>query len=176
MKAKYLAIYAVVGAAFLAVSLWVFLSGGKNARAIRYKYKLGGIILMAWSMLSVASCEGTPLTVSCYDPAPSTYASIETKDDSKDFKAGDVLAIHIWDVHYEKYTINIHALDEENTLLQSTTFAPADPSLDEQHFDLTLDAFDYKGRAVVSVSAFIEVSEGQSVERVLSDFIGINLL
>ena len=54
MKIKFLAIYIVVGAAFLIASLWVTLSGGKSAKAIRCKYKLGGIVLTAWAMLSVA--------------------------------------------------------------------------------------------------------------------------
>ena len=70
MKAKYLIIYIVVGAAFLGVSLWVLLSNGKSAKAIRYKYKLGGIMLTAWSMLTFASCEGPGPFVTCYDPVP----------------------------------------------------------------------------------------------------------
>ena len=55
MKTKYFLIYVFVGIAFLAVSAWVYFSRGNNAKAIRAKYKLGGILLMCMAMLSVAS-------------------------------------------------------------------------------------------------------------------------
>ena len=48
MKTKALFVYIVLGIAFAAVSLWVFFSKGKNARAIRTKYKLGGAMIAAW--------------------------------------------------------------------------------------------------------------------------------
>ena len=38
MRIKFIAIYLLAGAAFLGVSLWVFLSKGKNASAVRAKY------------------------------------------------------------------------------------------------------------------------------------------
>ena len=68
MKIKYALIYGVIGAAFLAVSLWVILSGGKSARALRTKYRLGGILLATWAMLSASSCNGVFPVVTCYDP------------------------------------------------------------------------------------------------------------
>ena len=175
MKAKFLAIYITVGAAFLIVSLWVFLSGGKNARAIRCKYKLGGIILTAWAMLSVASCEGTPGMITCYDPVPPVYASLETKEGVTDFKAGDVLSFRIWDAHYEEFLIRIYALTED-TLLQSATFTPADPSLNEHQYDMTLEEFDYKGTAGIMVYGIYVDSEGRRLEIMLSDLIRINIL
>ena len=73
MKIKFLTIYAVAGVAFLAVSLWAFLSGGRSAKALRYKYKLGGIMLTAWAMISAVSCEGVIPTVTCYEPAVRCY-------------------------------------------------------------------------------------------------------
>ena len=45
MKTKAFIVYVALGVAFAAVSLWVFLSKGKNAKAIRTKYKLGGAFL-----------------------------------------------------------------------------------------------------------------------------------
>ena len=117
MKAKYFIIYAVVGAAFLAVSLWVFLSGGKNAKAIRAKYRLGGIVLMAWSMLSVASCENGPFEVTCYDPIPVDYVSYESKNHDDKYRCvlspGDVLEVEIMFPAYGKYRIVISKYDGE---------------------------------------------------------------
>ena len=70
MRTKYFLIYVCVGAAFLAVCAWVYFTRGKNAKAIRAKYKLGGIMLTCVAMLSAASCgDGVdPWMVTCYDP------------------------------------------------------------------------------------------------------------
>ena len=95
MRAKYFLIYAVVGAAFLAVSLWVLLSRGNNPKAINAKYKLGGIMLIAWSVIATASCEKGPLpnvkkaieggVVMCYDPVQSNNVYFSTdKYDNKE--------------------------------------------------------------------------------------------
>ena len=67
MKIKFFAIYIAAGVAFLGFSLWVFLSKGKNAKAIRAKYKMGGIMLTACSMLMASACQCSP-TVTCYEP------------------------------------------------------------------------------------------------------------
>ena len=68
MKTKYFLIYVFVGIAFLAVSAWVYFTRGKNAKAIRAKYKLGGIMLTCLAMLTVASCGelGDPPQMMCY--------------------------------------------------------------------------------------------------------------
>lgn len=82
MKTKYLLIYVFVGIAFLAVSALVFFSRGKNAKAIRAKYKLGGIMLTCWAMLSVASCDGVfnpGDEIMCYDPAPDYSFTVKTE-------------------------------------------------------------------------------------------------
>ena len=52
-----------LGVAFLAVSLWVIFSGGKSAKAVRAKFRLGGAILTLISTTNMVGC------VSCYDPA-----------------------------------------------------------------------------------------------------------
>ena len=70
MKIRSLAVYIAVGAAFLAVSFWAFLSKGRNPRAASAKYRLGGILLSVLSMLSAASCAcgGNTPQVTCYEP------------------------------------------------------------------------------------------------------------
>lgn len=69
MKIKFIAIYIAAGVMFLTASLWVFLSKGKNAKAIRTKYKMGGLMLTATSMLAATACQCSPV-VNCYEPAP----------------------------------------------------------------------------------------------------------
>lgn len=54
--------------AFVAASTWVVLSGGKSAKAIRTKFRLGGAILTLTGIAALSSCE-TGVTT-CYDPAP----------------------------------------------------------------------------------------------------------
>ena len=93
MKAKYILIYAGLGTAFLAVSLWVLLSGGRSAKAIRAKYRLGGAMLTVWTMLSASMCGNGPGPfVTCYDPVmpdPVTY-SVKGKE-GMDVTNGDVI-------------------------------------------------------------------------------------
>ena len=129
MKIKFLAIYIVVGAAFLIASLWVTLSGGKSAKAIRCKYKLGGIVLTAWAMLSVASCQGDPdpKMITCYDPAPPEMVYyLKDNEEVTDVKSGDVLVVKT-PIHIDEvYTVKIFAKNAEKTLLQSVSFTVAD--------------------------------------------------
>lgn len=79
MKIKFFAIYIAAGVAFLGFSLWVFLSKGKNAKAIRAKYKMGGIMLTASSMLMASACQCSP-TVTCYEPMDPNER-VEVNDD-----------------------------------------------------------------------------------------------
>lgn len=44
-----------IGAAFGAVSLWVWLTRGKNAKAVKAKFRLGGALLTLTSALSLWS-------------------------------------------------------------------------------------------------------------------------
>jgi hypothetical protein len=87
---RYLMI-AGVGIAFAAVSLWVWLSRGKSASAVRAKYRLGGILLS----LSVAA---TTLTscVSCYSPVAEPMNIITPKFDTSNavYYSGDVLEFY----------------------------------------------------------------------------------
>ena len=142
MKAKYCIVYILVGAAFLGVSLWVYLSGGKSARAVNAKYRLGGILLTAWSILSVVSCDvpGVPPEkgidegmVMCYDPMPTNYVSfnIEHKDVSQSYKyaqlsPGDIIVVEILSPEYKDYVFEIIADDEEKTVLQHNEISVPD--------------------------------------------------
>ena len=170
MKIKFLTIYAVAGVAFLAVSLWAFLSGGRSAKALRYKYKLGGIMLTAWAMISAVSCEGVIPTVTCYEPAVMCYdpvspnyveISVKGNSSSDNIKAGDVLEIQVESVACEEYAVKIITEDENKTVLQTASFAPGE----DQHtvqYELTVGQFDYKGG--VRVVVFGVYTDGNGVK------------
>jgi hypothetical protein len=169
MKIKFVAIYAIAGAAFLAVSLWAFLSNGKSAKAIRYKYKLGGIMLTAWAMISAVSCEGIPPTVTCYepevmcyDPVPSNYVYITVKGYSTETRlhSGHVLEITVESVTHSEFSVRIIAEDENKTVLQSASFAvdPQDPHTAK--YEMKIEKFDYQGKARVTVYGIVRDENG----------------
>lgn len=128
MRTKYFLIYVFVGIAFLAVSAWVFLSGGQNAKAIRAKYRLGGILIMAWAMISVASCsviegiiDGGGM-VTCYDPVEPEptqdivqFSFVRNQDkqynDENDLSPGDVVGVTINIPTYDKYFVRLTAYE-----------------------------------------------------------------
>lgn len=70
------------GAAFLAVSLWVWLSKGKSAKAVKTKFRLGGVLLTLISTISIGSCGGSPV-VTCYDTPNPDSGQTEQEADSK---------------------------------------------------------------------------------------------
>ena len=122
MKFKAFFLYIGIGAAFLAVSLWVFLSGGKNAKAIRTKYKLGGALLTAWAMLSASTCSPIP-TVTCYEPVPPEQPmcydvviqenALSLQGDLE-IKRGSEVVINVDNPTYENYLVTVKKANEEN--------------------------------------------------------------
>ena len=176
MKVKYFLIYVIVGIAFLAVSAWVFFTGGKNARAIRAKYKLGSIMLTCLAMISFASCEGVPPGVTCYDPivecydpAPSNYVELDySKMDSSgkySLSPGQSLKIRIDAITYKEFEITVKKLvdDQEGDVLQSVRIDPNG----EYSFEYTLTYepadLDYTGPAQLSVTGYPEGSEAGDI-------------
>lgn len=174
MKAKYFFIYAGVGAAFILVSLWVLLSRGRNPKAINAKYKLGGIMLIAWSILATASCEKGPLSnveeaidggeVMCYDPAPFNYIYFTTDKTDKEGRyylaPGGNLTIIIEGATYKEYSFAINkkiadkhgAEDAVGELLQTGSFAIEGKSFShEQKIEYTPTDNEYTGQVIVSV-------------------------
>lgn len=167
MKTKYYLIYVFVGIAFLAVSAWVFLSRGKNAKAIRAKYKLGGIMLMCMAMLSVASCGEilNPGEVMCYEPAPEYYFMVSTGRHDADWKfllsPGDVLTVQAECRRYEKFGIVIRKFEDqkEGEVLQTAAFESE--GKDQFQYELLYDPADkaYEGTARVDIYGYPEGKE-----------------
>ena len=171
MKTKYFLIYVFVGIAFLAVSAWVFFSRGKNAKAIRAKYKLGGIMLMCMAMLSVASCGEilNPGEVMCYDPVPDYSFSVSTGKHDPNWQyilsPGAVLTVQVECRRYEKYGIVIRQFEDmkEGAVLQTAAFDSE--GKDQFQYELLYDPADktYAGIARVDISGYPEGEEDGSL-------------
>lgn len=156
MKTKYYLIYAAAGAAFLAVSLWVLLSGGNNPKAVKAKYKLGGVMLLAWSMIATVSCEKGPLPapavekalegeeIMCYDPAPANEVYFSTDKYDKEGRyyltPGGTLTLHIDGATFKEYSFSLNKrVPDKNgdeavgELLQADTFAIEGSGYSHEH-------------------------------------------
>lgn len=167
MKIKYFIIYAFVGIAFLAVSAWVFFSHGKDAKAIRAKYRLGGIMLMCMTMLSTASCGEVsgPGEVMCYDPAPEYSISVSTGQHGADrqdiLTPGSALTVGIDCPYYGKYGIVIRKYEDgkEGEILQTASVDAG--GKDRFEYELLYDPADktYAGAAKVDVYGYPEGEE-----------------
>ena len=176
MRVKYLFVYIGAGVAFLLVSLWVFLSKGKNAKAVRAKYVLGGVLISAWGLFTAASCEG-PFQVTCYEPAVTCYdvampyVTISAKDGGRELKAGDVLVIRADVLDYETYRLEIKT---EETVLQTWDLPASAFSKDNENeanqCEVTLDGLDYQGDAIALVSGVVLGAEGKEELIPLSSF------
>ncbi len=155
MKAKAFIVYISLGIAFAAVSLWVIFSKGKNAKAIRTKYKLGGAMIAAWVLLSATNCEGPGMFVSCYDPIPpENEIGVVAKDqNAATLKCGDVLSVTVLSPTYKEYRITLTTKDNESRLLQEETLIPDAEEFDKYvfTFEITLAETDYKGPVAVKV-------------------------
>jgi len=185
MKAKYLLLYVFVGIAFLAVSAWVFFTHGKSAKAIRAKYKLGGIMLTCLGMLSVASCGeiAGPVEVSCYDPIvevpTDNLVSLIIRSSNPSYKyneltTGDIFAVRIQIPTYKKYVLRVILNDTEGTELQRTELVIDDP--DNAVFDVPLsEDVTYKGEAIVQVQG-VEKEDPEELTQMAYGIQVINIL
>lgn len=138
-----------VGIAFVAVSLWVWLSRGKCASAVRTKFRLGGIILTLTSTMALGGCR---LMMTCYDmPEP------ERTDDEVSARFND---------YYNKYTdvvagslldFVVHHVDDEEIIFVVETDEDKERTVlqvvripfptDDVYASFVLDVGDYRGYA-----------------------------
>ena len=153
-----------LGAAFLAVSLWVWLSNGKSARAVKAKFRLGGALLTLTGMMAVGSCNTLN---TCYDPAPVNMVYIE-RGETQDVKNGDHITVKV--SYFSAYGIKVTiAKDAENSeVLQSEIYKITESSADVIH---TIDVADYVGEAHLRV--YLMISENEIYGR---DYLKLNVL
>lgn len=170
MKTKFVVIYALAGAAFLAVSLWVFLSRGRSARAVRSKYKLGGLMLTAAGMLAAASCKvpGPGAGITCYEPVMQCYDTPMMNDilsfsikgkGGRSVSAGDVIVISIASPSYPGYICRICTGEKEPSVLQMENFY-YDGSADTRTMELVIKQTGYHGPVFVEVKGYVRTEPG----------------
>lgn len=157
-----------LGTAFLAVSLWVWLSNGKNARAIKAKFRLGGALLTLTGIMTVGSCN---VVTSCYDPAPSNMVYIEREGayvEAQNVKNGDQISIKA--SYFSAYGIKVViAKDVDSSeVLQSEIYKITDSNADVKHF---VNVADYVGEAHLRV--YLMMSETEIYE---IDYLKLNVL
>ena len=153
-----------LGTAFLAVSLWVWLSNGKSARAVKAKFRLGGALLTLTGMMTVGSCN---IMTTCYDPAPTNMVYIE-RGETQDVKNGDQITVKV--SYFNAYGIKVTiAKDAENSeVLQSEIYKITESSADVIH---TIDVADYVGEAHLRV--YLMISENEIYGQ---DYLKLNVL
>ena len=155
MKTKAFIVYVALGIAFAAVSLWVLLSRGKNAKAIRTKYKLGGAMIAAWAILSAANCQGPGPMVTCYDPVPpQNEIMVAAKDNNAaTLKSGDIIQVMVLSPTFREYQITLATEGAEPKLLQSETFVREEEEMGswQATFEMELAETDYKGSVGIKV-------------------------
>ena len=169
MKTKALLVYITLGAAFAAVSLWVFFSHGKNAKAIRTKYKLGGAMIAAWVLLSASGQAPPPPEVTCYEPpSPPNEINVRPKKGGDcQLHIGDTLLVRIYDPTYEIYRVKVLSAEDESQVIQSNVFEIADKNLSVANFDLEIVETGFRGEALVEISGVKTEDEQQT-----DDFVG----
>ena len=115
MERKFTTPFVIAGlaVAFAAVSAWVWLSGGKSARAVRTKFKIGSLLLTLTTAVATQSCFDIN-NATCYAPASTPYCDLY--DEDMKFANGDTLRIYASSYDYKYYSFNI--VDKENNVLQ----------------------------------------------------------
>ncbi|MDL2315437.1 hypothetical protein LJC16_04180, partial [Bacteroidales bacterium OttesenSCG-928-C19] len=147
----------VLGLAFVAVALWVFLCKNKNAKAIRYKYKLGGLILSLSFFAS--ACDGFPFGSSCYDPIPPDDFYFE-HNGSTQFEKGDTVFFQVEEPSYSHYSYQIMDSISQEKLQEGLL----EHIKDKNRYLIPIDTlFDYTG--VCEILIYGESSEEIKQER-----------
>ncbi len=162
MKIKSLLVYSLVGGAFLAVSLIVWFSKGKNVRALKAKYRLGGILIATTALLGTAACSGAcyDVPVTCYMP-PLTPNTLYPNQQPEQIYAGDSLAFTIVDPTFAHYSYTLHQMTEDSDkpgkLIEQGSLRPIVDSDAENvrtpGYFVKLGHFTYTGKARMSFYA-----------------------
>lgn len=145
---------AFLGVAFAVVSLWVMLSGGRSARAVRTKFRLGGIMLTLTTMISLSACgsgAGDEYGVSCYDPAPPPENDHRWNKDvaNSELRNGDKVVLYYECRFGSEVKVSLITDDDsEDRVLCSQTYAV---ETGDNQLEFTIEAGDYRGRAELCV-------------------------
>lgn len=147
MKIKFSILYILVGAAFLAASAWVFLSRGRSAKAVRAKFRLGGMLLTITTMLGAASCHGPGPFVTCYDVVAEVPVEVTVSGANNTVKAGDVITLTLQRDSFSSYSYEIGSLGEVQQVLQK-----GEVKFDEKGIaTIKLEATPFTGKAYLKI-------------------------
>ena len=97
--------------AFAVFSLLVWFSRGKNARYIKNKYKLGGMIL-SLSFFATGCSTIVPPEVTCYVSVPPPNMIYINYNNNDSIPWGDTIQVNIWEPTYSYYS---YCLTETST-------------------------------------------------------------
>lgn len=107
-------LFIILGIAFLAVSLWVILSRNKNIRAVKYKYKLGGLILSL--SFFVSACDNRS-RITCYDPVvPDNTIYSQYQQEGKQVSMNDTIFFSVLSPSYNYYSYELVNPESKVTL------------------------------------------------------------
>ncbi len=172
MKTKYILLYAGLGAAFLAVSLWVLLSRGRNAKAVRTKYRLGGAMLTVWALLSSSNCSGPGPMVTCYEPVmpdPVT-CSVQGKEGMK-ASNGDVIRVEFDRMMMAPYeALRVEVVQGEKVLQSFPLDSPLEENDSKVVYAVRLNLPEgTRGDAVLLFYVTYKTENGETVEYQMYD-------
>ena len=139
------------GVAFVGVSLWLILSGGRSRRATRLKYRLGGAILSLVALTSTACGSGEHPMVSCYVPAPppENYHRWDNGVANSELRNGDIVALSYTCQFGEDVTVSLISDDnDEDRVLCTETYSV---KTGKNSLTFTIEAGDYRGRAKLRI-------------------------
>lgn len=155
MKIKYIVIYAAVAVAFAAVSLWVALSRGRNATAIRTKFRLGGILLTLSALISacgmIGGCNGPGPFVTCYDPVMPNPVSVNWPSNGENgnvLHAKDVLVVTVDVTEFKKFRFVVTNYDDKDQVIQDESFVLEENT---NKASIAIADTDFKGAAVICI-------------------------
>ena len=136
-----------LGIAFIGVSLWVAMSRGRNARAIRAKYRLGGAIL---SLLAIVSCGPEGGITTCYDVFTGhNNISVSESQQLTELRNGDVLIFKGLCEFPTKATIML--LDKAERELQRKEYM-LDAVYQVLDLEFEVEVGDYRGDAILRIT------------------------
>jgi hypothetical protein len=168
---KRASLFIVLGAAFVAVSLWYLLSAGRSKRATRLKYRLGGALL---SIMAITST-GCGIT-SCYDPAL-PESEYEEPSYNIDFVDQDIelpLTMSNGDKLMFKYETNTSSLPKFVVIVPGIGNIQESMGEGEGNIkEFTLDVSDFVGDALLFA---YWVVESDSIERNPQCLCGLNIV
>ncbi|MBQ8493166.1 MAG: hypothetical protein IJ464_02660 [Alistipes sp.] len=157
-----------LGVAFLAVSLWVSLSGGRSAKAVRAKFRLGGAILSIVGITTFTGCatcyDQGGEQVSCYAPAPPpTNSLIDVGVDAgTSLRNGDIVVVDLYCVF--ESSVRIVLSDEADNELM----CKVEPLLvGDNLIKCVIEAGDYVGKATLTVSYQIERDNPDTIDEIV---------